>query len=56
MIGDWQRTRELKSAVSSNRFFFPIADLLFVGDGASQIIECLLVVPTSLLRFAQSAG
>jgi hypothetical protein len=52
VISDEERTEEPKSAVSSNGFFFPIANLLFMGDGASDISKCLLVVPTSLLRLA----
>ena len=35
MTSDEQRTREQKSAISINRFFFPIADLLLVSDRAS---------------------
>jgi len=39
---DEQRTKEPNSALNSNRFFFPIADLLFVSDGASDISKCFV--------------
>ena len=55
MTSDEQRTREPKSAVSSNGFSFPIADLLFVGDGASDVSKCFFVGPALLVRFAQGA-
>ena len=55
MTSDEQRTKEPKSALNSNRFFFPIADLLFVGDGASDISKCFFVGPALLVRFAQGA-
>jgi len=37
------------------RLLLPIADLMFVSDGASDIRKCFLVGAALLVRFAQGA-
>ena len=53
MTSDEQRTKEPKSAVSCNGFFFPIADLLLVSDRPSQIGERFVSrqLPAALDRY-----